>query len=102
MSCICITIIDVYLLFLPPLSSPVDPATTAADVAVYDYYVDDQRLATELSGKQCPFASPRYRLSFCIILCIRHLLLLLVNSYSMHSLFLSPLDVPSFILCCLL
>src|SRR3954469_11342597 len=35
------------------------------------------------------------------ICCTRHLLLLLVNSYSLHSLSLSTLDVPSFILCCL-
>ena len=37
---ICVAIIAVYLLFLPP-SSSVDSDTTAADVAEYDYYVDD-------------------------------------------------------------
>ena len=63
---ICVAIIAVYLLFLPP-SSPVDSDTTADDVAVFDYYVEDQPLATELLGKQCPFTSPRYHLSICIL-----------------------------------
>ena len=60
-----------YLLFLPPSYCPVDPAT-AADAPMIDYVVDDSALATELPGKQCPIPSPRYRLSFCIYLCIRH------------------------------
>ena len=51
-----------YLLFLPPYS-PIDPATTADDAAGHDYFVDDQSLATELPGKQCPIPSPRYHLS---------------------------------------
>ena len=68
---LCLHLSALYLLFLPPYS-PVDPATTATDVDVYDYYVDDQALATELPGKQCPFPSPRYRLSVYIYLCTRH------------------------------
>ena len=68
MSCICIAIIVVYLLFLPPSYCPVDPAAAVDDtVAGYDYYVDDQPLATELPGKQCPLYSPRYHLSIYIL-----------------------------------
>ena len=66
MSCICIAIIAVYLLFPPPSYCPVDPAT-AVDALVIDYIVDDSTLATELPGKQCPFPSPRYRPSLCIL-----------------------------------
>ena len=61
MSCICIAIITVYLLFLPPSYCPVDPAT-AVDASVIDYVVDDRTPTVELPGKQCPFTSPIYRL----------------------------------------
>ena len=71
MSCICIAIIAVYLLFLPPSYCLVDLGT-AVDAPVIDYVVDDSAFATELPGKQCPIPSPRYRLSFCITLCTRH------------------------------
>ena len=52
MSCICDCICCLYLLFLPPLFSPVDPETDAA--AEYDYAPDDQPLSAELPGKQNP------------------------------------------------
>ena len=67
MPCICLHMIALYLLFLPPYSS-IDPATAADDtVAEHDYYLDDQSLATELPGKQCPIPSPRYHLSIYIL-----------------------------------
>ena len=55
-------IIAVYLLFLPPSSSPIDVAT-AVVASVFDYVADvSSSLSDELPGKQCPFPSPRYRL----------------------------------------
>ena len=52
----------------PPLSCcPVVP-TTAADVAVFDYVIDDRTPTVELPGKQCPFTSPSYRLPVYIYL----------------------------------
>ena len=54
----------VFTVFIPPYS-PVNPAATADyTTAGYDYYIDDPSTPTaELPGKQCPFTSPRYRLS---------------------------------------
>ena len=89
MSCICIAIIVVYLLFLPPSYYPVDPAT-AVDTPVIDYVVDDSALATGLPGKQCPFPSPRYRLSFYIILALGIAAVATIIPILLHSLFLSP------------
>ena len=56
-------------MFIPPYS-PVDPAAAADDytAAEYGYVVDDQSLATELLGKQCPIPSPRYHQSVYIYL----------------------------------
>ena len=53
----------VYLLFLPPPYSPVDPAATADYTAAgYDYVDDDRTPTVELLGKQSHFPSPTYRL----------------------------------------
>ena len=82
-----------YLLFLPPYS-PVDPAATADAAVGYDYYTDDPAPTTELPGKQSPSPLPDIAYLSLFILCIRHLLLLRY-SYSLHSLTLSPLAVPS-------
>ena len=71
-----------YLLFLPPLSSPVDPATAADDTAQYDYYVDDPTPTVELPGKQNPFPSSRYRLSVYIILALGIAAVATIVSYS--------------------
>ena len=43
--------------FSPPYS-PIDSDTAADDTVEYDDYVDDQPLATELSGKQSPSPLP--------------------------------------------
>ena len=67
--------------FFPP-SSPVDPAPTADYVAGFDYYVYDPAPTTELPGKQCPFPSPRYRLSFYIILALGIAAVATIVSYS--------------------
>ena len=51
MSCIVMLMFALYLLFLPPSSSPVDPET-GADATEYDYVTDDpSSCATELPGK---------------------------------------------------
>ena len=102
MSCICIAIIVVYLLFLP-LFTPVD-LDTAADntVAEYDYYVDDRTPTFELPGKHSHFSSLDIAYLSVHFLHWALLLLLRYNPIQLHSLFLLPLDVPSFVLCCLI
>ena len=40
MSFFCVCIVCIVFTISPPYS-PVDPATTASDIAVYDYFVDD-------------------------------------------------------------
>ena len=62
MSCICIDIVVVYLVFLPPLFSGRPPDTTAVDFTVFDYFVDDRTPTIELPGKKSHFPSPSYRL----------------------------------------
>src|ERR1041385_4503129 len=85
MSCICIAIIFVYLLFLPPLLlSPVIN------------YVDDDRTPTvELPGKQS-HSLPQISPIFPYISCTRHryCCCYVYNPIQLHSLFLSPLAVP--------
>ena len=49
---LCCILFALYLLFLPPSSSPKDPETAADDAVEYDDNVDDQPLATELPDKQ--------------------------------------------------
>src|ERR1041385_3699932 len=72
MSCICIAIIAVYLLFLPPFYSPID-LVAAADytAAEYDYYVDDPTPTVELPGKQ-NHSLPQISPIFPYIYCTRH------------------------------
>jgi hypothetical protein len=57
-----------YLLFLPPLFSPVDLETDGA--AGYDYTVDDQPFAAEQQGKQPPLSIPISPISFPLILAL--------------------------------
>jgi hypothetical protein len=53
----CICLLAIYL-FLPPLSSAIDPAT-AADAPVIDYVTDDpSSFSPELLGKQIPLIIP--------------------------------------------
>src|SRR3954471_1219575 len=69
MPCI-VCMIALYLLFLPPFYSPVDPAATAHyTAAALDYVVDDSTPTVELPGKQSHFPSPSYRLS-CLYLSV--------------------------------
>src|SRR4051812_35749556 len=95
--------IALYLLFLPPLLSPVDPAATADYTATeYDYVVDDRTPTVELPGKQSHFPSPTYRLLFYIIsvalgICCCYVTVL----FQLHSLSLSPLVYLTDILCSL-
>ena len=82
MSCICIVYCLLYIYCFFPPSSPVDPETTADTTVGYDYYVDDQAPTTELPDKQCPFPSPRYRLSVYIILALGIAAIATLSSYS--------------------
>src|SRR3954464_13878327 len=95
--------IALYLLFLPLLLSPVDPAATADYTAAeYDYVVDDRTPTVELPGKQSHFPSPTYALPFYtlsvalgICCCYDSVL------FHLHSFSLSPLVYLSDILCSL-
>src|SRR3954463_9409499 len=102
MTCICLYMLDVYLLFLPPYSS-VDPAAAVDYTAAeYDYVVDDPTTTVELAGKQS-HSLPQIPPIFPYISCTRHCYCCCYdyNPIQLDSLILSPLDVPSFILCCL-
>ena len=59
MSCIDMHLFALYLLFLPPSSSPVDPET-GAEATEYDYVTDDPSFLSEQPGK--PPLITRYRL----------------------------------------
>src|SRR3954463_10174355 len=71
MTCICLYMLDVYLLFLPPYSS-VDPAAAVDYTAAeYDYVVDDPTTTVELAGKQS-HSLPQISPIFPYISCTRH------------------------------
>src|ERR1041385_2658782 len=70
MSCICIAIIVVYLLFLPLSYCPV-VSTSAADAPVIDYFVDYRTSTVELTGKQSHFL-PQISPIFPYCSCTRH------------------------------
>src|SRR4051812_47329190 len=90
----------IYCFFPLSYCSVVSPS--AADAPVIDYFVDDRTSTVELTGKQS-HSLPQISPIFPYFSCTRHMLLLLrYNPTQLHSLFLSPLDVPSVILCCLL
>ena len=69
MSCICVALFAVYLLFLPPPSLSLDPET-ADDAAEYDYAVDDQTPSAELPGKQNPLDHSDITYSFFLMLAL--------------------------------
>ena len=98
---ICVAIIAMYLLFLPP-SSSVDPDTAADDTTEYDYYVDDQPLVVELPGKQSPSPLPDITYLFHIILALGIVAATVIIPIPLHYMSLSPplLLYPTFILCC--
>ena len=89
---ICVTIIAMYLLFLPPYS-PIDSETSADDTVEYDDYVDDQSLATELPGKQSP--SPLLDIAYLSVLnsCIRHCCCCTLIPILLHNMSLSPFTI---------
>ena len=97
---LCVAIIAVYLLFLPP-SSPLDSNTTAADVPGYDYYVDDHTPIVELPGKQSPSPLPviTYLFRIIIALGIAAATVTLIPIL-MHNLFLSPLIIVTYLVLC--
>src|SRR3954465_15115042 len=95
--------IDLYLLFLPPLLSPVDPAATADYTAAeYDYVVDARTPTDERPGQQSHFPSPTYRLLFYILSVALGICCCYDSGlFQLHSLSLSPLVYLSDILCSL-
>src|ERR1041385_381673 len=93
----------VFPVYSPPYP-PVDPAAAVDYTAAgYDYFVDDRTTTAELPGKQS-HSLPQISPIFPYISCTRHCYCCCYdyNPTQLHSLFLSPLDVPSFIPCCLL
>src|SRR3954469_1483153 len=89
-----IAMIALYLLFPPLLYCPV-VSTTAAGAPVIDYVVDDRTPPTvELPGKQSHSPLPHIAYFSIFICCTRHMLLLRYFPIQMHSLSLSPFDVP--------
>ena len=53
MSCNCVALFAMYLLFLPPPSLPID-TKTADDTTEYDYVVDDQTLQLSFQASKTP------------------------------------------------
>src|SRR3954465_10443440 len=86
-----------------PLSYFPIVSTSAVVAPVIDYFVDDHNRTVELLGKQS-HSLPRISPIFSYISCTRHCYCCCYdyNPIQLHSLILSPLDVPPFILCCLL
>src|SRR3954465_13552014 len=88
--------IAMYLLCLFPPYSSVDPAAAADYTAAgYDYFVDDRTPTVELAGKQSHSLPPISPI-FPYISCTRHCYCCCYdyNPIQLHSLILSPLDVP--------
>src|ERR1041384_4820266 len=93
MSCICFSIIVVYLLFLPPLllsGSPDDRCRCP----VFDYVVDDHTpLLSSFQASSAPSYLPDIAYVSVLFYCTKHMLLR-YNPIQLHSLSLSPLVIP--------
>src|SRR3954466_804158 len=90
---------DCYDCFVFIVSSPLFycpvVSTTDVDAPVIDYVDDDRTPSTvELPGKQSHSPLPHIAYFSVIICCTRHMLLLRYFPIQMHSLSLSPFDVP--------
>src|SRR3954467_8891140 len=88
--------IALYLLCLFPPYPPVDPAAAVDYTAAeYDYVVDDPTPTVELPGKQS-HSLPQISPIFPYFSCTRHCYCCCYdyNPIQLHSLILSPLDVP--------
>src|SRR4051812_24659713 len=83
----------VFIVSSPLSYCPVVP-TTAADAPLIDYIDDDRTPTIELPGKQSHSPLPHIAYFSIIICCTRHMLLLRYFPIQMHSLSLSPFDVP--------
>src|SRR3954463_14550337 len=93
MCCICIaTLLCIYCFF--PLSYCPVVLTSDADAPVIDYVDDDRTPTIELPGKQSHSPLPHIAYFSIFICCTRHMLLLRYFPIQMHSLSLSPFDVP--------
>src|SRR3954466_1525510 len=91
--------IALYLLFLPPFLSPVDPAATADYTAAeYDYVVDDRTPTVELPGKQSHSPLPHIAYLSVFICCTRHILLLRYFLFICIACHCRPFDYLSFTL----
>ena len=98
MSWICIALLPCIYCF-SPLFLPIDVATAVGASPLFDYYVNDRTPTVELPGKQCPFTSPRYRLSIYVLSVALGIAAATLCPIQLHSLFLLPLDIPASILC---
>src|SRR3954469_19088493 len=101
MYCVCLLcVLCIYCFF--PLSYCPLVSTTAADAPVIDYVVDDRTpLPSSFQASRATSPLPHIVYLSIFICCTRHMLLLRYNPIQLHSLSLSPLVVPSFILCSL-
>src|ERR1041385_7841023 len=96
MSCLLVVLLLLLCIycFSPPFYCPV-VSTSAADAPVIDYFVDDRTPTVELAGKQS-HSLPQISPTFSVLSCTRHCYCCCYdyNPIQLHSLILSPLDVP--------
>ena len=90
-----------YLLFLPPYS-PVDPATAADATAECDYFVDDPYPYYRASRQAVPHPLSQISPIYLYLSIALGIAAATLHSYSIAYPVFVALDVPSFILCCLL
>src|SRR3954469_8061781 len=77
MSYICIAMIILNLLFLPPLFLPIDVATAADASPLFDCFIDDRvPLPSSIQASSAPSPLPYITYLSIFICCTRHLLLL--------------------------
>src|SRR4051812_41011083 len=103
MSCITIACCACFVFIVSsPLSyCPVD-LTTDAGAPVFDYVIDDRTpLSSSFQASSATSPLPHITYMFIFICCTSHMLLLRCLPIQLHSLSLSPLVVPSFVLYCL-
>src|SRR3954469_14834655 len=95
LSCLAFDRYDCFIFIVSPLFYCPIVSTTAAGAPVIDYVVDDRTPPTvELPGKQSHSPLPHIAYFYIFICCTRHMLMLRYFPIQMHSLSLSPFDVP--------
>src|SRR3954466_6642405 len=94
MFCVCFVMCALYLLFLPPLLLSGSPDDRCQCPCVRLLHRRSCTTTVELPGKQSHSPLPHIAYFSIIICCTRHMLLLRCFPIQMHSLSLSPFDVP--------